>query len=424
MDPTGLASTLSPEEAAGAARGERRRILFVAEAVTLAHVARPVALARSLDRSRYEAILATSPRFAWAYRDLRCPIRPIDCLEPGRFLDALSRGRPLYDREALRGYVRQDLEVLEETRPDVVIGDFRLSLAVSARLARVPYLAIANAYWSPYARGRFPMPELPMSRRLGVPLARVAFRLARPVAFALHARPLNRVRREYGQAPLGLDLRRVYTEADYTLYADCPELVPISGLPAHHRYLGPIRWSPDVERPDWWSDLPEDRPIVYVSLGSSGRGDLLPVVFEALAGLDVTVMASTLRPAYPERVPPNVRVAPLLPGREAASRARLVICNGGSPATHQALDVGVPVLGIVGNMDQHLNMGAIRAYGAGASIRTEHASAARIRRVVERLLRDPTYPVRAARLAEAFRLHDPSARLAAVLREVCPARGS
>ncbi len=287
----------------------------------------------------------------------------------------------------------------------------------SARVAGVPYLAIANAYWSPYSHSRFPMPELPVSRRLGVPLARAVFPIARPLAFACHSLPLNRVRREYGQKPLGLDLRRIYTEADRTLYADVPDLVPTANLPPHHHYLGPVRWSPAVALPAWWSDLPEDRPIVYVTMGSSGRAGLLPAILEALAGLPVSVIASTVQPEPAGRFPRNVWHAPFLPGREAAARSRLVICNGGSPTAHQALDVGVPVLGIAGNMDQHLNMEAIRRLGAGVLIRTEQAWPNRIQAAVERMLRDPSYAVSASRLAEVFRSYDAVATLEAVLAE-------
>src|SRR3569833_1809409 len=39
------------------------RVLFVSEAVTLAHVARPLALAKALDRSRYDVALACDPRY-------------------------------------------------------------------------------------------------------------------------------------------------------------------------------------------------------------------------------------------------------------------------------------------------------------------------------------------------------------------------
>lgn len=46
----------------------------------------------------------------------------------------------------LRKYVEADLRVLDEIAPDLVVGDLRISLSVSARLAGIPYIAIANAY--------------------------------------------------------------------------------------------------------------------------------------------------------------------------------------------------------------------------------------------------------------------------------------
>ena len=110
--------------------------------------------------------------------------------------------------------------------------------------------------------------------QLGVRLGQLAFTLARPLAFALHARPLNTVRREHGLPALGHDLRHSYTWGDHTLYADIPELFTTQALPPNHHFLGPILWSPTVPEPEWWSALPSERPIVYVTLGSSGRSDL------------------------------------------------------------------------------------------------------------------------------------------------------
>ncbi len=39
-----------------------KRVLFFAEAVTLAHVARPITLAKGLDPTRYEVVMACDPR--------------------------------------------------------------------------------------------------------------------------------------------------------------------------------------------------------------------------------------------------------------------------------------------------------------------------------------------------------------------------
>lgn len=347
-----------------------RRILFVAEAVTLAHVVRPIVLARSLDPTQYDITLACDDRYLKLFGELSFPQRALATLPTAQFLDNLAKGRPVYDVETLRSYVREDLALLEEIKPDLVVGDFRLSLSISARVAGIPYTTITNAYWSPYSKLPFPLPEHPMTKVLGVWLAQRLFDLVRPAVFALHARPLNQVRREYGLASLGIDLRCVYTDADQVLYADIPELVPMAPLPANHHWLGPIVWSPNVPKPDWWDDLPTDRPIVYVALGSSGQNErILPIILQGLADLPVTVMAATFGRGLPIAPPGNAYLADFLPGTEAAARSELVICNGGSLATHQALVAGVPVIGVVSNMDQHLNMLGLEGKGVGMRLR-------------------------------------------------------
>ena len=57
---------------------------------------------------------------------------------PSAFVEALARGRPLYAAQTLRDYVQDDLRLLAAHRPDAVIGDFRLSLSISAGHARFP----------------------------------------------------------------------------------------------------------------------------------------------------------------------------------------------------------------------------------------------------------------------------------------------
>src|SRR5262249_40980004 len=159
-----------------------------------------------------------------------------------RFLAALASGSPLYDLDTLAAYVEEDRKLLDAVRPDFVVGDMRLSLAVSARLSQVPYVTVANAHWSPYTtRRRFPIPELPLTRMLPVPFCQAVFDVARPFIFGVHARPYKALQRRHGQAPLK-GLLDAYTHGDYTLYADLPALVPTAGLPEHHRYLGPVLW--------------------------------------------------------------------------------------------------------------------------------------------------------------------------------------
>ena len=391
-----------------------RRVLFFAEAVTLAHVARPIALAQSLVAAGHEVTFACDPRYASFLAGEPWQTLALRSISSAQFLRALASGNSVYDAQTLRAYVRQDLELIDGVKPDLIVGDFRLSLSVSARLAGIPYAAVTNAYWSPcYPVRRFPLPVLPMTRFLPLWAARQLFNLAQPFAFGLHCRPLNQVRQEHGLSSLGSDLRHVYTDADYTLFADVPAMFPTVNRPANHHYLGPVLWSPPVALPAWWDQLPADRPIVYLTLGSSGPSPQLHMALQALAEQPVTVIASTAGAVVPQGLPTNVHAADYLPGMHAAARASLVICNGGSPTSQQALAAGVPVLGIASNLDQFLNMGAVVAAGAGTVLRADRVKHVDMRAAVSHMLADPSFRVGARKLASTFATLDATARFVA-----------
>lgn len=393
-------------------------VLLVAEAVTLAHFARIVGLAKALDSARYEVVIASDPRYAELERPRGCAFQPIRSIPSADFALALARGRPLYSAETLSQYVEEDLALLDRVKPDLVVGDFRLSLAVSAPLRKIPYAAVVNAYWSPYADITYPVPDLPMTRILGVSLAQSLFDVARPIAFALHARPLNQVRRRYGLPPLGHDLRTSYTWGDYTLYADVPELVPTRTLPASHRYLGPPLWSAQVPLPEWWTRLPEDKGVILLTLGSSGKADLLPMALSVLSGLPITVVVATAGRIDLADVPANAFVADYLPLDRAMQRSSLVICNGGNLTTYQALYTGVPILGICSNMDQLLNMCAIKRIGAGLSLRAAQVRPKQLKEAVQTLLDRPAYTQAASQAGERFRQMDTDQRFREFVVEV------
>ncbi len=401
-----------------AAGTARTRVLFIAEAVTLAHVARPVALARSLDPLQFEVHLAHHPRYRALIGALSVTEHELFSVSPERFMQALAAGRPVYDFQTLRSYVEEERKLIADLRPDIIVGDFRLSLAVSAELAGVPYVALSNAYWSPHIRQHYTVPELPLTRLLGSTVGQWVFSLGRPFAFAWHCLPMHRLRRFHGLPSLGFNLRRVYTYADYTLYADIPELFPTGHMPAHHRFIGPVGWSPAGPLPGWWQAIGQDKPIVYLTLGSSGDASLLPRLIAALGKVDATALVSTAGMPLPGHAPANVYLAPYLPGEEAVKLASLVICNGGSPGTHQALRHGVPVIGVANNLDQYLNMAAIEKAGAGRVLRAGNCDSGKLVGMIDWMLRDATSLAAARRLAGYMAKYNAADRFAATLGEI------
>ena len=364
------------------------RVLLVAEAVTLAHVTRCLALSSALDG--YEVHVAWDPRYNRLIGPLPARYSRIRTIPGERFFTALARGTPIYSMSDLVRYVTDDLALLDRVRPDVVVGDFRLSLDVSARLAGIRYVTVTNAHWSPHIRVPAPVPDITLTRLFGVRLGQRLFDLGQPAVGRWHARPFRRLRRRYGLPAPALDIRDAYTQADRTLCADVAELfdAPFDAPDPNGStggFIGPVLWSPDVPLPSGWDELPADRPLVYVSLGSSGRRGLLPLVLRALADLPVVAVHST--------------AGELLPAHRILPRASLVIGNGGSAGNYQALAAGRPVIGICDNLDQYFSMSLVERAGAGWLVRGGRLTPPALRDVVRRALADSSARARAEELA-------------------------
>lgn len=396
----------------------QKRVLFFAEGVTLAHVGRSIRLASILRREGFDVQLACDAGYGRFLAGLDFPVHGIRSIPGEAFRNALARGRPVFSTETLASYAREDLSLIERSRPDAVVGDFRLSLSVSARVAGIPYVNVTNAYWSPYATPRFRMPGIAAARFLGEELGDVLFALARPLAFAVHAVPMNRLRRAYGLSTLGWDVRRVYCDGDLTLYADLPELVPtFSACPSPH-YIGFVPWSPTIDPPSWWDEATAGEPPIYVSLGSSGEATLLPSVVEALAALRRPIVVATAGRTVelPKRA--RVWIADFVSGEAMAEKASVFVCNGGSPTTHQALLRGIPVVGIADNLDQHLNMHYVERFGAGIRLRADRVRDDVVRTATSRVIEDGPMRERAAMIATLAARTRPDVKFPGAIRSL------
>jgi UDP:flavonoid glycosyltransferase YjiC (YdhE family) len=381
----------------------RKRILFVSESITLAQIVRLATLARALDRDRYDLHFAATdfpdhvdvPFTRWQLWGLSA--------QAAR--DRLSAGKRLYTPGVIRRYVASDVEVIEAARPDLVVGDLRWSLAVSAPKLQVPLASLINAYWSPHARrDGFPLPDHPVVRWLGEEMAARYFPKALPWMFRYFAAPVNRARRKAGLAEVG-DLLDVLCFGDFTLYADPPVMVPMASLPTGHHFLGAIPWSAPGPALGGWGQDPARLPV-YVTMGSSGPDQVVPVILRGLVSLPVDVLLATAGRPAPEPLPAHVHALPFVDGQAACARARLVIHNGGSSTGYQALCAGTPVLGIPSNLDQYLASERIDAQGAGLSLRSGGLTADAVTQAVRRLLDDGSFAEGARRLSTEFRVHD------------------
>lgn len=411
----------------------RRRVLFVAENVTLAQCVRLVALARSLDTERYEVHFACSDFPELVFEGTPFVQHRITTLAPDVARRALEAGRRLYETADLLRYIEAERRLIAALRPALVVGDFRLSLSTSAELEKVPSAVLINAYWSPFARRTsFPVPDHPIIGVLGEALTQQYFPRAMPHVFRHFARPINAARARHRLAPIG-SLLEMLTHGSFTLYPDDPWLTPIDGAPSHHQFIGPVCWQPEPRASaggagahddladDPWRGLDDGRPRIYVTLGSSGSLPLLPMVVEALASLPVTAVIATAGRTTLGPLPSHLTARSFVRGAEVARRAALVISNGGSTTGYQALSQGTPLLGLPSNLDQYLASQAIERAGAGVSLKARSASVEQIRASVLRALDDEALARAARGVAERFAQHDSAAAFRAFVERTAGA---
>ena len=378
---------------------KKRKILFVGEAVTLAHVVRPLTLARTLNPSKYEITFACDLRYKNIIGEIEFQHKNIYTILTDHFLKAIVHGKTGYDYPILKKYVEEDLKLINDVDPDIIVGDFRLSLMISSKLSSKTYINITNGYWSPYSRNDFfPIPEHPAAKLLGIKISEFFFNFFSNYFFSILNSPWNKLLKRYNLPIVGNDIRQVFGNGDFVAYADIPDLYSMDGLPESHRFIGPIPWAPKTAYPDWWEEIPETGQKVYVNLGSSGNKKIMPILCKVLSKLPVIGIFALAGGESPEVNASNLYFADYLPGDQVASVSDLVVCNGGSPSTYQALSEGVPVLGLPTNMDQCLNMKILVNTSLGLMERNWTISEKQLQTYIIRLLSERQYKENAIRL--------------------------
>ncbi|MBA3530988.1 MAG: hypothetical protein H0T73_03585, partial [Ardenticatenales bacterium] len=206
-------------------------ILMMAGAIGLAHLQRLVLVGQALREQGANVVFAYREAHA-ILQQHAFPTHVVpDLTPPTRFADNVFAQ---YTPELIEACVRREREVIEEVRPDVIVGDFRPTAAISTRLARVPFVAIVNAYMTDAFD---PVEALATSG--GKVQNRAASFIGKQIQKQQKrslAAPFRQVARAHGLN----DLQSLYDffSGTLTLLAELPEFCPLPHLPASHRYVG------------------------------------------------------------------------------------------------------------------------------------------------------------------------------------------
>lgn len=322
----------------------------------------------------------------------------------------MERGGRMFTSNELNARVAGELDLFAELRPAAVVTGFVLSTCLSARIAQVPLVTVAPlAVTRPFFEaGMATMPE----RFDRGPMRLVPRRLKDTATnwWGLNTRqwlgPFNAVARRYG-------LRRFrrlvdLVEADEMLITSIPEIVGLTELPAHWRYVGPIFAHLPGEVPDEVRRLPHDRPLVYCSMGSLPNAGIAARILGVLGELPVRAVSPAgawLNGGRRPAVPDNVLLFDLLPAHRVCPLFDVALIHGGEGTVQTACATGVPFVGIGFTPEQDANIGMMVRQGTAERLARRDLDAGHVGAALERMLR-PGVRERAGRVQELFAMWD------------------
>jgi rhamnosyltransferase subunit B len=278
---------------------------------------------------------------------------------------------------------------------------------VSALLSPFSFYSIYDPPVSPYA------PSLAFVSKFGWRFNKVMIALGRRM-FREWWEPVHRLRRETGLRPCGDPLFEVKFSAELILALFSAEIAPPQpDWPPQTVQPGYLFYDQDETRSGLPAELQaflqdSEAPIVF-TLGSSAVHDprgFFETSAEAARILNRRAVFLCGQSTPPVTVPGKTIAVPYAPFSELFPRAAVIVHQGGSGTTAQALYAGRPTLIMPCAFDQPDNAARVKRIGTGLTLSRERYSARTATRQLGRLLTDPDYAEAAARIANRIRSED------------------
>ena len=192
--------------------------------------------------------------------------------------------------------------------------------------------------------------------------------------------------------------------SELTIVGAAPSWFDGHRLPANTHFVQPMEPDPAPgESVEALLDGEDERPLLYATFGTVfNTPDLVQLVFEAVADLDVRVIATIgmNNEAADMAIPDNVRTVPFLSQGLILEHADMVVAHGGYGSLTGALKRGLPVLSLpLAPPDNAFNAAQLVKLGAGLALGPDERTPEAIRRSLRRLLDDRKYRDRAGEIA-------------------------
>lgn len=271
------------------------------------------------------------------------------------------------------------LDLVDESPPDALLTDpWDFGAMVAAEKAELHWGCVFNGILSQLMGGNLP------------------FDLEERAGQMAQMRLWSRLREEFGLPPLDLlDTERPF-DRSFVLSMAPPSLEP---WPHEWRSHTTHQLRPEIHTSDsddaWLESLPDDRPVVAVSLGTLfGTAELYDEVCEAVLATDATVVAAT--PFDLSVEDSRLHTTGWVSMDNLMRRSDVLVHHGGWGSMVAALSTGTPSVVVPLGADQFVNAARIERTGAGLTV--DSTSLGSTGDAARKALDDPVYRLSAERL--------------------------
>ena len=391
------------------------KVLCIPYTHILSHISRPLLIAKELRARGHEVLFAGESTKVRFISEAGFQVLPLYEPDPNMLLGNIRDNKLKFvsDRE-IELMIDADIALYKEIKPDLVLTDFRFTAPVSTQIAGLKHSAIVNASSTEYRS----LPYIPLFEwvpELIVQRGSTFWKALDKINLKLEMFIFDNVMNIFKKFSKQYHLKRTITATncltgkDITLLPDIPEYFPTRQLPSDYYYIGPLTWKANIPPPSWWPPKRDKRPLLYVTMGTTGMEDVFRKLYEICQTSDMMAVITT--GAQVQHLKPlqgQIYVELFIDGDLVMEECDLVVCHGGNGTIYQALQHGKPIIGIPTVPDQLFNMRRVEALGIGRMLSWKDFSRdpSSLLDLVRSILKDRSFYRNASRFREILRTYD------------------
>jgi UDP:flavonoid glycosyltransferase YjiC (YdhE family) len=298
-----------------------------------------------------------------------------------------------YTAKEMEPRIENEIKFFKEITPACVLTGWCQSVLISTRAAGIPFVNVLHStsiteYYEAGLqswpdRSNFPVFRLFLSEeKMNKFTSKLVLKMKLP------AKPFNILAKKYGLKEFNNFIEVL--EGDYTLLADIPEWVGLSQVRSTIHYIGPLPLRLDSEVPEAIYNIPKDMPIIYFSMGSSGKPQLIVDIIKGFRDKPYRVIAPVKAHINNINVetPDNVIVTGFLPAHKVNPMADVSVIHGGQNTVMNACLSGTPIVGVGMHPEQQANLDACVRKGFAIRINKKRVTASTVLDAIDRMLND------------------------------------